>query len=80
MVEIETHRTEVVRFKLGDAIVGGVAQMQILTILPPPAIAVGRTVATAVLVVHQTRHEAVWLGGSPIHAKTYAAEATEFTN
>jgi hypothetical protein len=66
MVEIETHRTEVVRFKLGDALVGGVAQMQILTILPPPAIAVGRTVTTAVLVVHQTRHEAVWLGGSPI--------------
>jgi hypothetical protein len=53
MVEIETHRTEVVRFKLGDALVGGVAQMQILTILPLPAIAVGRTVATAVLVVHQ---------------------------
>ena len=38
MVEIETHRTEVVHFKLGDALVGGVAQMQILTILPPPAI------------------------------------------
>ena len=62
MVEIKTHRTEVVHFKLSDVLVSGVAQN---ANSHGASSACNGSRSDCVLVVRQTRHEAVWLGGKP---------------